>query len=170
MRIHIDTQSLLGALLVRAFVFGVISIAALVFMPQRAATAEVDSFPMAEDREPVRTLWVVATAYSSDVYQTDDTPCIPANGYDLCKHYEKFGYGNTIAANFLPLETQVKLPELFGDQVFIVRDRMNERYGPGRIDVWMPTREEAKQFGVKYLQMEQFGGGKWRLRLANKQK
>ncbi|MBD3311804.1 MAG: hypothetical protein GF349_04955 [Candidatus Magasanikbacteria bacterium] len=116
---------------------------------------EQKSFPVSEKRKPKRVMWVVVTAYSSDVAQTDSTPCIPANGYNLCDHYEKYGSGNSIAANFLSFDTQVKLPEVFGDKIFVVRDRMNARYnGQARIDVWMPTREEAVQFGVKTLKME----------------
>ena len=126
------------------------------FAPDPGMTPMVDaSFPVAEQAEPGRVMWVVVTAYSSDVAQTDSTPCIPANGYNLCEHYEEYGSGNSIAANFLRFDTQVKLPEVFGDKVFIVRDRMNARYnGQARIDVWMPTRAEAVQFGVKTLKME----------------
>lgn len=122
-----------------------------------------DSFPIAQNREPLQTVWVVATAYSSEAAQTDDTPCIPADGYDLCAHYEEFGEGNTIAANFLPLGAQVKIPELYGDKVFIVHDRMNKRYGAGRIDIWMPSREEAVAFGVKRFKIEYYGGSRWRI-------
>ncbi len=119
------------------------------------AEEKVESFPIADAVEPKRVIWVVVTAYSSDVAQTDSSPCIPANGYNLCEHYEKYGSGNSIAANFLSFDTQVKLPEVFGDKVFIVRDRMNARYnGQARIDVWMPSREEAVRFGVKTLKME----------------
>lgn len=121
------------------------------------------SYPVAQDREPLQTVWVIATAYSSEAAQTDDTPCIPADGYDLCAHYEKYGEGNTIAANFLPLGAQIKIPELYGDKIFVVHDRMNKRYGEGRIDIWMPSREEAKTFGVKRLKMEYYGGSRWRI-------
>ncbi len=118
---------------------------------------EPATFPVAGDRLPTKTIKVVSTAYSSDVWQTDSTPCIPASGYDLCAHYEKYGEGDTIAANFLPLGTKVRFPELYGDKIFIVRDRMNARYGYGRIDIWMPEYEEAKNFGVKRnLVMEVF--------------
>jgi len=113
------------------------------------AKTQPNDFPVAGDREPLKIIKVVSTAYSSDVWQTDDTPCIPASGYDLCAHYEKYGEGDTIAANFLPLGTKVRFPEFYGDKVFIVRDRMNARYGYGRIDIWMPTYNEAKTFGVK---------------------
>ncbi len=149
-----------------ALLFFSLSVLPFVSVKDTVNASAVLAFPESEDREPAKVTWVVATAYSSDVGQTDNTPCIPASGYDLCKHYEEYGFGNSIAANFLPLGTQVRLPDAFGDKVFIVRDRMNERYGSGRIDVWMPTREEAKEFGVKYFKLEQFGGGMWRWQLA----
>lgn len=121
------------------------------------------TFPVAQEREPVKKFLVVATAYSSEKAQTDSTPCIPADGYNLCDHYEEYGSGNTVAANFLPLQTKMRIPQVFGDKIFVVRDRMNKRYGYGRIDVWVPTREEAKAFGVKYLEIELFGGGRQRV-------
>lgn len=152
-------------LLVRFFIIAFLAGLTLLAFPPIPKT---ERFPVASERPPVRTIWVVATAYSSDRYQTDNSPCIPANGYDLCRHYEQFGYGNTIAANFLPLETQVRLPDLFANQIFVVRDRMNERYGPGRIDIWMPSRDQAQAFGVKYIKMDQYGGGAWRWTLVRK--
>lgn len=93
----------------------------------------------------VRTL----TAYNSEPGQTDDTPCITANGFNVCEH----GIEDTVAANFLPFGTKIRIPELFGDRVFIVRDRMNKRY-QSRIDVWMLEKSDAKQFGVRRAQVE----------------
>lgn len=87
---------------------------------------------------------VVITAYSSTRDQTDSSPCITANGYNVCKNNRE----NVIAANFLPFGTRVKIPELFGDQEFVVQDRMNARYS-NRVDIWMTSRTRAKQFGVK---------------------
>lgn len=114
-----------------------------------------NTFPEVEDRKPTRVIAAVMTAYSSEAAQTDATPCIPADWkYNLCEHYEEFGEQDTIAANFLPLGTKVRLPGLYGDKVFTVRDRMNARYGVGRGDIWMPTKTEAKQFGVKRVTME----------------
>lgn len=118
---------------------------------------ETPKFPVAEARTPIRTIRVVTTAYSSDPAQTDDTPCIPANGEDLCKMYEERGYGDTVANNCLPLGTQVLIPELFGDKVFVVRDRMNKRYGCERMDVWMPEKAEARTHGVKVAKAEVLG-------------
>lgn len=125
------------------------------FDKTESVVEQASSFPDVADMEPRRTIIAVMTAYSSDVAQTDSTPCIPADWtYDLCKNYEEFGAQDTIAANFLPLGTQVKFPDLYGDKIFTVRDRMNARYGFGRGDIWMPTRAEAKQFGVKRVKME----------------
>lgn len=100
---------------------------------------------LADWRQPKKVMRVTVTAYSSTVDQCDSTPFITANGTHV-----KDGI---VAANFLPFGAQIKLPEVFGDQVFSVEDRMNERYYY-RVDVWMPTREQAKQFGVKYLLVE----------------
>jgi 3D (Asp-Asp-Asp) domain-containing protein len=89
------------------------------------------------------------TAYNSDIYQCDDSPCITANGFDVCKH----GIEDTIAANFLKFGTKVKIPDHFGDRVFIVRDRMNRRY-TNRIDIWMLEKQDAKKFGIKRARIE----------------
>lgn len=91
----------------------------------------------------------VITAYNSDPAQTDDTPCITANGFDLCAHWEE----DSIAANFLKFNTKVRIPDLFGDRVFVVRDRMNKRFSD-RVDVWMKEIPDARQFGVKVARIE----------------
>ncbi|MBI4253059.1 3D domain-containing protein [Candidatus Uhrbacteria bacterium] len=99
--------------------------------------------PVAKSNSP-RTTKTVITAYSSTRDQTDATPCITANGFNVCAHNTE----NVIAANFLPFGTRVTIPELFGDKEFVVQDRMNTRYS-NRVDVWMTSRTRAKQFGVK---------------------
>jgi len=97
----------------------------------------------------ISTMSVVATAYSSTVDQCDSTPCITANGFNVCKH----GVEDTIAANFLKFGTKVKIPELYGDKIFIVRDRMNPRYDY-RIDVWMTDRNKAISFGKRLVTIQ----------------
>ena len=92
---------------------------------------------------------ITVTAYSSTVDQTDSTPCITANGFNLCKHNEE----NIIAANFLPFGAKIRIPEHFGDKIFIVQDRMNARYRI-RADIWMKTRKDAIIFGAKYTEIE----------------
>lgn len=120
------------------------------------APALKSAFPEAGERPARRTLSVVATAYSSDPAQTDSTPCIPAmSSFDLCANFAKNGIEDTIAANDLSLGTKVRFPELFGDKVFTVRDRMNSKYtGKNRIDFWMNEKSEAITFGAKRLKME----------------
>jgi 3D (Asp-Asp-Asp) domain-containing protein len=96
------------------------------------------------------TVTAVLTAYNSEIGQTDDSPCITANGFDVCKH----GVEDTVAINGMKMGTRVRFPDLFGDKVFIVRDRMNSRYGSTHVDVWMLSRADAKVFGVKSAKME----------------
>ncbi len=133
-----------------------------------ATEEQVTLFPEVQPATPKRTMWVVATAYSSDPWQTDNSPCIPAmTKFDLCAQYVETGVADTIATNILPLGTKVKFPDLYGDKVFVVRDRMNAKYnGTNRIDFWIgsehPTnatiirdaKQQAIQFGVKRLKME----------------
>jgi 3D (Asp-Asp-Asp) domain-containing protein len=89
------------------------------------------------------------TAYNSKAGQTDNSPCITANGFNVCEN----GVEDTIAANFLPFGAKVRIPDLFGDRVFVVRDRMHPRH-KNRLDIWMINYEDAKQFGVKVAKIE----------------
>lgn len=89
------------------------------------------------------------TAYNSLPEQTNDQPCITANGFNVCEH----GIEDTIAANFLRFGTKVRIPDLFGDRIFIVRDRMNQRY-PDRVDIWMLEKLDAIQFGIRKARIE----------------
>lgn len=97
--------------------------------------------------EPALTVWgrVTVTAYSSSYDETDDSPYVTARGTAT--------RDGVIAANFLPFGTKVSLPELFGDKVFVVEDRMHFRYSTGRVDIWMPTKWEAKEFGKNFGQL-----------------
>jgi len=106
--------------------------------------------PDSEDA-PLRSMKIPITAYASVPEQTDATPCITASGFDVCQH----GVENIVAANFLPLGTRVKIPELYGDRVFYVEDRMNARYYY-KMDIWMKDNTEARRFGVQYATVEIF--------------
>ncbi len=88
---------------------------------------------------------VEMTAYSSTPDQTDSSPFITANGTHV--------HEGTLACNFLPFGTKVKIPEYFGDRIFIVEDRMAVRFS-NRMDVWFPNRSDAMQFGVRQLAYE----------------
>lgn len=95
---------------------------------------------------PENAIFVTLTAYNSEVAQTDGDPCTTANGFNVCKH----GIEDTVAANFLPMGTVVRIPDLFGDKEFVVRDRTSTRFGDNRTDVWMKTRADALQFGIRH--------------------
>lgn len=97
----------------------------------------------------VKTYTIPITSYSSTVDQTDASPCITANGFNLCENGEE----NVIAANFLPFGTKVRIPEYFGDRIFTVQDRMNARYYY-RADIWMKDRASAVRWGIKYTEIE----------------
>lgn len=109
------------------------------------ASAPFGHLPEAESRGPSYTITVTATAYNSIPNQTDDTPFITASGTHV--------RSGVIAANFLPIGTRVRIPEEFGDQIFVVEDRMNARYTK-RLDVWMEDISEARAFGVKPVTIE----------------
>lgn len=89
---------------------------------------------------PTKTYRVTMTAYSSTPDQTDDTPFHTANGTSV--------HDGIVAANFLPFQTKVRFPELFGKKVFTVEDRMNRRFSQ-RMDIWMESRAAAMRFGLK---------------------
>lgn len=85
-----------------------------------------------------QTLHVQLTAYASVPEQTDDTPFEMANGDRV--------HWRAIAHNGLPFGTMVKFPEVFGNEAFVVKDRMNKRYDHRYADVWMPNNRLAKHF------------------------
>jgi len=80
------------------------------------------------------------TAYSSEPEQTDNDPFITASGKSV--------RSGIIAANFLPFGTKIKIPEVFGDKVFTVEDRMARKHSD-KVDVWFSSEREALRFGVK---------------------
>lgn len=111
--------------------------------------AAIKHLPVNKEKDIKRTGYYKLTAYNSEAAQTDASPCTTANGFNVCKH----GVEDTVAANFLPFGSKVRMPELFGDRVFIVRDRMNPRFD-NYIDVWMKDRKDAIKFGVKVAKVE----------------
>lgn len=88
---------------------------------------------------------VTTTAYSSTPDQTDDSPFITANG--------SYVYDGVVACNFLPFGVKVRFPEIYGNKVFTVEDRMAKKNNH-KIDIWMPSRQAALQFGIKHLAVE----------------
>ncbi|MBI4034037.1 MAG: 3D domain-containing protein [Candidatus Brennerbacteria bacterium] len=95
---------------------------------------------IADDRPPYRTVEVILTAYSSSPDETDETPYTTAYGTET--------RDGVLANNCLPFGTQVQIPEVFGDKTFIVEDRKHSRYSCSWMDIWYPSKEEAKKFGI----------------------
>ena len=88
---------------------------------------------------------LTVTGYSSSPDETDEDPFTTASGKSV--------RDGIVATNLLPFGTKVRIPEEFGDKVFVVEDRMHRRFS-NRIDVWFPSKSEAKVFGKKNLEIE----------------
>jgi len=91
-------------------------------------------------------MFVELTGYSSTVDQTNSEPFITASGTGV-----RWGI---VASNQLPFGTRIRIPEYFGDQIFVVEDRMNRRYSypnadnyDGYVDIWFYNRQQANNFG-----------------------
>lgn len=93
----------------------------------------------------IRTMTVASTAYNSEPGQTDSSPFTTANGTRV--------YDGVVAANFLPFGTRIRIPDHFGDKVFVVHDRMNARYTQ-RVDIWMLNKSDAFKWGVRRVKIE----------------
>ncbi|MDP3901723.1 MAG: hypothetical protein Q8Q37_01975 [bacterium] len=89
-------------------------------------------------------LVVTLTAYSSTPDQTDDSPFITASN--------TYVHDGTVAANFLPFNTRIMIPELFGDKIFVVEDRMHKRFSD-RVDIWFAERSDAQRFGKQQAEI-----------------
>lgn len=100
----------------------------------------------AEAQRSDKVIKVVVTAYSSTPDQTDDTPFTTASGKQVTD--------GIIANNMLPFGTKVMIPELYGDKIFVVEDRMNKKKSDYHIDIWMPDRTLALNFGVKTAEIQ----------------
>jgi len=98
----------------------------------------------------VQRMLVMATAYSSTVWQTDDTPFVTAAGTSV--------RDGIIANNMLPFGTRIRIPDLYGDKIFVVEDRMHKRKGGYQIDIWFPEYWQAKNFGAQTTLIEILGG------------
>jgi 3D (Asp-Asp-Asp) domain-containing protein len=102
--------------------------------------------PSEKEEKPIRKIRVIVTAYSSSVWETQGDPYITASGTRV--------RDGIVANNLLPFGTKIRLPEIFGDKIFVVEDRMNRKKGYYHVDVWFPSREAALNFGAKLTEME----------------
>lgn len=120
----------------------------------QTVSAKSDKITLAEPTPKikiVKTHTVRATGYSSTPDQTDSTPFTTASGTRV--------RDGIIAANIyfngrrIPFGTLVRIPEIYGDKIFVVEDRMNIRY-KNNIDIWFPERSLARTFGSKKVTIE----------------
>jgi 3D (Asp-Asp-Asp) domain-containing protein len=119
----------------------------LVFDAIQNRWREYGEFPKVAMAEPRHSIEIPITAYSSEPWQTDSTPFITASNTHV--------RDGIVATNFLPIGTRVRIPELYGDKIFIVEDRMNRRY-TYHMDIWMSETPDAINFGLQFATVEIF--------------
>ncbi len=108
-----------------------------------------EKIPIEEENKIKSSFYTIVTAYNSEAAQCDSSPCITANGYNLCKYNKE----DSVAVNNLSFGTKIRIPAVFGDKIFIVRDRMHSKYY-NRVDIWMIDKNEAINFGYKRARVE----------------
>lgn len=120
------------------------------FLPKEASLIAKASLPQGENAlaQPAgKAVNVMLTAYSSVPGETDDTPFVTASG--------GYVYSGVAAANFLSFGTRFKVPELFGEKIFTIEDRMHPRYnGQKVVDIWFPETATARNFGKQLAKIE----------------
>ena len=102
-------------------------------------------YKLVHDSDGSKKIKVAVTAYSSCPGETDGDPYITASG--------KWVQDGIVAANFLPFGTEIKIPELYGNKIFVVQDRMHPRK-KYQVDIWFPSKTEAIEFGAHYTYIE----------------
>jgi len=101
-------------------------------------------------QKTVKTIKVVITAYSSSWDETTGIPNMPGITTASGKHVTD----GIIANNMLPFGTKIRIPGLYGNKIFVVEDRMNKSKSNYHIDIWMPDKTSAINFGVKNVEIE----------------
>jgi 3D (Asp-Asp-Asp) domain-containing protein len=116
--------------------------------PTEKPTSSLTNLPEPTARPMIvkTTMVIRASAYSSTVDQCDGDPFTTASGTKV--------RDGIVAMNGLPFGTKIRIPSHYGDKIFTVTDRMNAKWGNKRIDIWMPTRNDAKQWGVRTVTVE----------------
>ena len=104
------------------------------------------SNPFTPETKTVQKINAVITAYSSTSWETDDNPFITAAG--------TWVRDGIVANNYLSMGTKIRIPQIFGDKIFVVEDRMHWTKSNYHIDIWFPDYWEAKNFGVKITYIE----------------
>jgi len=104
--------------------------------------------PVVKDIEPIQIFDATLTAYSSTPDQCSGNPFITASGTGV--------RDGVIACNFLRFGTRVRFPQLYGEKIFVVEDRMAVK-NSHKMDIWFVSRDQARQFGIKIAKVEILG-------------
>lgn len=89
--------------------------------------------------------WVTITGYSSEPNQTDDTPYVTSSN-------SRVEWG-VLATNWLPFGAELTIPEYYGDQSFVVEDRMHMKNWH-KADIWFPQTAHAWGWGKRKVLTE----------------
>ncbi len=106
----------------------------------------VVSNPYLPEAPAIQRINMLITAYSSTPWETWGDPFITASGARV--------RDGIVANNMLPFGTKIRLPEIYGDKVFEVKDRLHSRKGPHQIDIWFPEHQQAVNFGIARTYVE----------------
>lgn len=120
----------------------------LITIQGNAVLAVSDHF--SPEPKVVRKMNVIITAYSSSPLETDGNPYMTAAGTRVKE--------GIVANNMLPFGTKIKIPEIYGNKIFVVEDRMNWKKGNYQVDIWFPERIQALNFGAKRTYIEVLEG------------
>jgi len=107
-------------------------------------------FPLSNPANPPpKVAWkmpAIITAYSSTPWETDDSPYITAAG--------TWVRDGIVANNYLYFGTKIRIPEIYGDKIFIVEDRMNREKSNYHVDIWFSDYQKALSFGAERTYIE----------------
>jgi 3D (Asp-Asp-Asp) domain-containing protein len=84
----------------------------------------------------------IFTEYTATVSQTDNTPTITASNQKIRE--------GIVANNCLPFGTKIEI----NNNIYVIQDRMNERYGCENFDIYVRRYAEARHFGRQILKYE----------------
>ena len=116
----------------------------------REVENKLEGFEFKVLEKRARRLEVWATAYTSSREECDDTPFITASG-------KRVFWGVIAADPKFPFGTKIYIP--YFQKTFIVLDRGGAIKG-NRIDIWMPDKKSAIEFGKRKLEIYILGGEK----------
>jgi len=105
-----------------------------------------NSLPKSKEK-PYELITAYVTAYNTVVWQTDETPCIPASGNNIC------GRSDAVAC---PSDIRLGSTVIILDRTYVCEDRTHSRYGT-RFDISFDKDiRGAKSFGIKKLTVKVF--------------